>query len=63
MDRTNGDKCRILTMICLTAGCFLIEAFVGYVTNSIVLVADSFRMLTDHIALVISFIALSVSIR
>lgn len=48
-------------MILLTAGFFLVEIVVGYSTNSISLIADSFHMLTDIIALIISYTASNVS--
>lgn len=48
-------------MIVLNAFFFLVEIFVGYSKNSISLIADSFHMLTDVIALIVSYTALNVS--
>lgn len=61
VDRDNGKNIQFVTMILLTTGFFLIEIIVGYSTNSISLIADSFHMLTDVIALIISYTALNVS--
>jgi len=44
-------------MFSLTFAFFLVEIVVGYVTNSMALVADSFHMLSDIAALVIAFIS------
>lgn len=49
-------------MMWLTAFFFFVEIIVGYVTNSMALVADSFHMLGDIAALVISFLSVKVSI-
>ena len=48
-------------MIGLTASFFLVEIIVGYVTNSIALVADSFHMLSDVVALIVGFACVRVS--
>lgn len=48
-------------MMWLTAFFFFVEIIVGYVTNSMALVADSFHMLGDIAALVISFLSVKVS--
>lgn len=47
-------------MMVLTGGFFFVEIIVGYVTNSMALVADSFHMLGDIAALVISFLSVKV---
>ncbi|KAF4518745.1 hypothetical protein B566_EDAN006148 [Ephemera danica] len=47
MGRYTGKKCRLVSMFWLTAFFFLVEIVVGYVTNSMALVADSFHMLSD----------------
>lgn len=48
-------------MMMLTGFFFFVEIIVGYVTNSMALVADSFHMLGDIAALVISFLSIKVS--
>lgn len=58
--RREGAKCRLLFMLCLTGMFFFIELIVGYATNSMALVADSFHMLSDVIALVIAYISVRV---
>lgn len=62
MSKYSGKKCRLLSMMWLTAFFFFVEIIVGYVTNSMALVADSFHMLGDIAALVISFLSVKVSI-
>lgn len=47
-------------MMMLTGFFFFVEIVVGYVTNSMALVADSFHMLGDIAALVISFLSVKV---
>uniref|UniRef100_A0A023GN52 Putative zn2+ transporter znt1 n=1 Tax=Amblyomma triste TaxID=251400 RepID=A0A023GN52_AMBTT len=48
-------------MFGLTTAFFLVEIIVGYVTNSMALVADSFHMLSDVISLVIAFLSIKMS--
>lgn len=48
-------------MLMLTTFFFLVEISVGYVTNSMALVADSFHMLSDVIALVIAYVSVRMS--
>ena len=48
-------------MFSLTTVFFLVEIIVGYVTNSMALVADSFHMLSDIVALIIAFLSIKVS--
>lgn len=48
-------------MMVLTGFFFFVEIIVGYVTNSMALVADSFHMLGDIAALCISFLSVKVS--
>lgn len=57
-----GKKCRLLSMLWLTTMFFFIEIIVGYITNSMALVADSFHMLSDVAALVVAFVSVKVSI-
>lgn len=52
-----GKKTSFISMICLTAIFFIIEITVGYVTNSMALVADSFHMLSDVVSLVVGLVA------
>lgn len=61
MGKYSGKKCRLLTMMWLTAFYFFVEIVVGYVTNSMALVADSFHMLGDIAALLISFLSIKMS--
>ncbi|XP_046331868.1 zinc transporter 1-like [Haliotis rufescens] len=55
MGRYSGKTCRLLTMLGLTGAFFLVEIIVGYITNSVALVADSFHMLSDVVALIVGF--------
>lgn len=61
MGKYTGKKCRLLSMMWLTIFFFFVEIVVGYVTNSMALVADSFHMLGDIAALVISFLSIKMS--
>lgn len=61
MGRYSGKKCRLITMFWLTTFFFLVEIIVGYITNSMALVADSFHMLSDIAALVVAFLSVKVS--
>lgn len=60
MARYSGKKCRLLTMLWLTAFFFLVEIIVGYISNSMSLIADSFHMLSDVAALVVAFLSVKV---
>lgn len=48
-------------MMFLTSSFFFVEIIVGYATNSMALVADSFHMLSDIISLFVGFFALKFS--
>ena len=61
MGRYTGKRCRLLSMFGLTGSFFLVEIVVGYVTNSMALVADSFHMLSDIAALIIAFISVKMA--
>ncbi|KAL0273378.1 UNVERIFIED_CONTAM: hypothetical protein PYX00_006059 [Menopon gallinae] len=61
MGRYSGKKCRLISMFILTAMYFLVEIVVGYVTNSMALVADSFHMLSDVAALVVAYLSVKMS--
>ena len=56
-----GSKPRLLAMLAMTATYMVIELVVGNMTNSMALVADSFHMLSDVIALVIAYISVRLS--
>lgn len=58
-----GKTGSVISMMGLTASFFLVEVIVGYATNSMALVADSFHMLSDVVSLVIGFLALRYSKR
>ena len=55
-----SKSCRLATMMGMTASFFLVEIVVGYMTNSIALIADSFHMLSDVLALVVGLFAVKV---
>lgn len=61
MGKFSGKKCRLLSVMSLTISFFFVEIITGYVTNSMSLVADSFHMLGDIAALVISFLSIKMS--
>lgn len=61
MGKFSGKKCRLLSMLWLTTLFFFVEIVVGYITNSMALVADSFHMLSDVAALIIAFLSVKVS--
>lgn len=52
---------RLSLMIALTSSFFIVEIVVGHITNSITLIADSFHMLSDVIAMLIGLFAVRVS--
>lgn len=60
MGKYTGKKCRLLSMLWLTAILFIVEIVVGYITNSMSLVADSFHMLSDVAALAVAFLSVKV---
>ncbi|KAL3079906.1 hypothetical protein niasHT_038423 [Heterodera trifolii] len=55
--------CRLLLMIFLTFAFFFIELVFGYISHSMALIADSFHMLSDVIALCIAFGCLKIAER
>ena len=61
MGKYSGKTCRLLSMLSMTATFFLVEIIVGYITNSVALVADSFHMLSDVVALIVGFSSVRVS--
>ena len=58
-----GKTGSVLSMLFMTSSFFLVEIVVGYATNSMALVADSFHMLSDIMSLIIGFFALRYSKR
>ncbi|XP_025410928.1 zinc transporter 1 isoform X2 [Sipha flava] len=61
MNQYNNKKVRLITMFWLTTFFFLVEIVVGYITNSMALVADSFHMLSDIAALVVAYLSVKMS--
>ena len=56
-----SQRTSFISMIVLTTSFFIVEIVVGYATNSMALVADSFHMLSDVVSLLVGFIALRYS--
>jgi len=54
---------RLLVMLSMVFSIFFMEALVGQITNSLTLLADSFHMLSDALALVVALIAVTYSKR
>ena len=52
-----GSSAKLLGMLAMTGSYMLVELIVGNITNSMALVADSFHMLSDVIALIIAYIS------
>ena len=48
-------------MMALTLSFFLVEIVVGHIANSLALIADSFHMLSDVLALLVGFLSVKVS--
>ena len=61
MKQCFGKRTTFIMMMFLTTSFFFVEMIVGYLTNSMALVADSFHMLSDILSLFIGFFALRVS--
>ncbi|XP_078671352.1 proton-coupled zinc antiporter SLC30A1-like isoform X2 [Branchiostoma floridae x Branchiostoma belcheri] len=61
MGRYSGKTCRLMTLIVLTGLFFVVEITVGYVTNSMALVADSFHCLSDMVSLIVGLSAMRFS--
>ena len=51
------NRTRITFMLILTGSFFFVELITGHMTMSITLITDSFHMLSDSLALIISLIA------
>uniref|UniRef100_A0A914WF79 Solute carrier family 30 member 1 n=1 Tax=Plectus sambesii TaxID=2011161 RepID=A0A914WF79_9BILA len=58
-----SETFRLSVMLGMTFGYFLVEIIVGYMNNSMALVADSFHMLSDVLALCVAFYCMKVSKR
>ncbi|GAU95565.1 hypothetical protein RvY_07164 [Ramazzottius varieornatus] len=58
-----GKTGRLLAMLGVTTSFFLVELIVGYLTHSMALVADSFHMLSDVMALLVAFLSVRISKR
>ena len=56
-----SHRTSFISMIVLTLTFFFVEIIVGYATNSMALVADSFHMLSDVVSLFVGYIALRYS--
>ena len=56
-----GQNPTFISMMVMTTSFFFVEIIVGYMTNSMALVADSFHMLSDIISLFVGFFAMRVS--
>ncbi|XP_048391458.1 calcium/manganese antiporter SLC30A10 [Stegostoma tigrinum] len=59
MGRSKCRNGRLIFMLVITAGFFVVELVVGHLGNSLALVSDSFNMLSDLISLVIGLVAAS----
>jgi cobalt-zinc-cadmium efflux system protein len=57
------DKTRVLIAACLTGGFMVAEAFAGWITGSLALVADAGHMLTDTISLALAWYAFKLADR
>lgn len=55
-----GKAWRLISMLVLTFAFFLVELVVGYATGSLALVADSFHMLSDVVALIVGLVSVKV---
>lgn len=60
MGRYNGKSCRLMSMMSLTVTFFFVELSVGVIANSLALLADSFHMLSDVVALIVGFMSVQV---
>jgi Co/Zn/Cd efflux system component len=62
MKATASREVRLCVMLALSFTFFLVELIVGYMVKSIALVADSFHMLSDVLALVVALYAIKVRV-
>ena len=56
-----GPGPRLLGMLGMTTSFMVVELVVGHLTNSMALVADSFHMMSDVIALLIAYVSIRMS--
>ena len=56
-----SQRFSFISMIFFTTAFFIVEITVGYITNSMALVADSFHMLSDVVSLLVGYFALKFS--
>ena len=56
-----GSSSKLLGMLGMTGSFMMVELIIGNMTNSMALVADSFHMLSDVIALIIAYISIRMS--
>ncbi|XP_060557116.1 proton-coupled zinc antiporter SLC30A1-like [Ruditapes philippinarum] len=61
MGKYSGKTCRLLTILSITTSFFVVEIIVGYITNSLSLVADSFHILSHIVALIVGFVSVRIS--
>jgi zinc transporter 1 len=57
----NGNQVKLMVMMFLTFSMMVGELVVGFSTGSLALVSDAFHMASDTIALIIAFVAISIS--
>ncbi|OQV24842.1 putative Zinc transporter 1 [Hypsibius exemplaris] len=55
-----GKTVKIGSMLFITGSLFLTELIVGYTTNSMALIADSFHMLSDVVALIVGLVSVRI---
>ena len=53
---------RLTTMLIMIFVYFIVEMIIGHITHSLTLIADSFHMLSDFIALVIALLSVWVNV-
>lgn len=58
-----SKEAKIVTMLILVICYFFVEMFVGYLYNSLALVADACHMLSDGLCLVVALVAIKISKR
>lgn len=61
MGKYTGKSARLICMLSLTFGFFLVEMIYGHLTNSLALVSDSYHMLSDVVALLVGLASVRVS--
>lgn len=61
MDKRKSQTIRLVVMLVLTFSFFIVELVVGYITDSLALISDSYHMLSDTIALIIGLTCVRIS--